>query len=718
MQYIDIDINKKYYRKLEIKQGDVGITKEFRTFKDGAVFDLSDKAVFLYVQKPDKTVVFIDTKSVTNNVATFEIPNQMIIVNGIAYCELVISKNDNIISSIPFDLEIVASVRLMNDNPEKSENVLTAFDNAIEQIGDYKSEINKVITETNASVNTLKTSFEAQTIELENKFNTAMSNMLLKLNDYYNKIYPVGYIWESTSNVNPQTIYGGTWEQYGSGKVLIGVGTVTDSAGTTKTFTANEVGGEINHTLTINEMPSHDHEQFVTANNGGSIKGRADYNTDADNNNKYTQGIRTGSTGGGQAHNNLQPYVVVYRWKRTALATSSDVSADDLLTEFLVNNLIDTDNIKDEAVTTSKINTNAMSLGSNYNISINNTSTANNTQGYSICYFYLTEPSIIYNDGTYYHHYSFDFTPVNDIATFDIGVRKSTNVNTKTQSFSNLKANETYHVDWKWSSTSVFNAIWIKAIPETDGVTSIDGTINNFRFNENHSNLLITKTKVNNVDNPTANTTTGYVTIELVDDKRLVTSEYLNEEYNVNIKNVKNINNTIDERTLTITNSSDISETRIAVNLTSNATLSDDDTNEHYVYFRYTPANNIDKFHLKLMRGTYVSDIISKSNLVAGETYTFSARMNSAFKAVWIKFYANANDTTATASLDGVITNLQCMTNGVSNDFTTISSSQSNTKITSNSTNNDTLVSISYLDFKLKELEQKLTGATTYNNEG
>ena len=357
-----------------------------------------------------------------------------------------------------------------------------------------------------------------------------------------------------------------------------------------------------------------------------------------------------------------------------------------------------------------------MSLGSNYNFSINNTSTANNTQGYSICYFYLTEPSIIYDDGTYYHHYSFDFTPVNDITTLDIGVRKATNVNTKTQSFSNLKTNETYHIDWKWSSTSVFNAIWIKVTPETDGVTSLDGTINNFRFNENHSNLLITKTKVNNVDNPTANTTTGYVTLELVDDKRLVTNEYLNEEYNANLKNVKNINNIIDERTLTITNSSDISETRIAVNLTSNATLSDDDTNEHYVYFRYTPTNNIDKFHLKFLRGTYVSDIISKNNLVAGETYTFSAKMNSSFKANWIKFYANANDTTATASLDGTITNLQCMTNGVSNDFTTISSSQSNTKIISNSTNDDTLVSISYLDFKLKELEQKLTGATTYTD--
>ena len=715
MQFIDIDISKKYYRKLEIKQGDVGITKEFRTFKDGAVFDLSDKAVFLYVQKPDKTVVFIDAKSVTNNVATFEIPNQMIIVNGIAYCELVISKNDNIISSIPFDLEIVASVRLMGDNPEKSENVLTAFDNAIEQIGDYKSEINKVITETNSSVNTLKTSFEAQTIELENKFNKAMSNMLLRLNDYYNKIYPIGYIWESTSNVNPQTIYGGTWEQYGSGKVLIGVGTVTDSAGATKTFTAGAVGGEINHTLTVDEMPSHNHNQVITANTGGSINGRTDYGTDSSTMTKYSQGVTTSNTGSDQAHNNLLPYVVVYRWKRTALATSSDVSADDLLTEFLVNNLIDTDNIKDKAVTTSKINTNAMSLGSNYNISINNTSTANNSLGYSICYFYLTEPSIIYDDGTYYHHYSFDFTPVNNIATLDIGVRKANEVNTKTQSFSNLKANETYHVDWKWSSTSVFTSIWIKAIPETDSVTSLDGTINNFRFNENHSNLLITKAKVNGVDKPSSSTATGYVTIELVDDKRLVTSEYLNEEYTVNIKNVKNINNIIDERTLTITNSADVSETRIAVNLISNATLSDDDTNEHYVYFRYTPTNNIDKFHMQLMRGTYVSDIISKNNLIAGETYTFSARMNSSFKAVWIKFYANANDTTATTSLDGTITNLQCMTNGVSNDFTTISSSQANTKVISNSTNDDTLVSISYLDYKLKELEQKLSGNTTYS---
>ena len=715
MQYIDIDISKKYYRKLEIKQGDVGITKEFRVFKDGAVFDLSDKAVFLYVQKPDKTVVFIDTKSVTNNIATFEIPNQMIIVNGIAYCELVISKNDNIISSIPFDLDIIGSVRLMNDNPEKSENVLTAFDNAIEQIGDYKSEMNKVITETNASVNTLKTSFEAQTTELENKFNTAMSNMLLRLNDYYNTIYPVGFIWESTSNVNPQTIYGGTWEQYGSGKVLVGVGTVTDSAKTTKTFTAGEVGGEINHTLTVNEIPAHDHEQFVTTDSNGNINGRADYNKDATNNNKYTQGIRTGSTGGGQAHNNLQPYVVVYRWKRTALATGSGVSADDLLTEFLVNNLIDTKNIKDEAVTISKINTNAIMLGSNYNISINNTSTANNSLGYSLCYFYLTKPSIIYDNGTYYHHYSFDFTPVNDIKTFNIGIKKSNEVNAKTQSLSNLKANETYHIDWKWSSTSVFTAIWIKAIPESGSNTSLDGTINNFRFNENNSNLLITKSKVNNVDNPSTSTSTGYVTIELVDDRRLATNEYLKEEYTVNLKNVKNINNTIDERTLTITNSADVSETRITINLISNTTLSDDDSNEHYVYFRYTPTNNIYKFHMQLMRGTYVSDIISKNNLVAGETYTFSARINSSFKAVWIKFFANANDTTAETSLDGTITNLQCMTNGVSNDFTEISSSQANTQVISNSTNNDTLVSISYLDYKLRELEQKLSSNTTYS---
>jgi microcystin-dependent protein len=65
-------------------------------------------------------------------------------------------------------------------------------------------------------------------------------------------------------------------------------------------------------------MPSHNHQQSVTAATGGTIKGRADWVSDGDNLNQYPQNSTTYSTGGGQAHNNMPPYLAVYMWKRTA----------------------------------------------------------------------------------------------------------------------------------------------------------------------------------------------------------------------------------------------------------------------------------------------------------------------------------------------------------------------------------------------------------------
>lgn len=123
--------------------------------------------------------------------------------------------------------------------------------------------------------------------------------------------YPVGVIYESTSSTSPATIMGGTWERFGNGRVLVGV-----SENESEFNSVNKSGGSKTHTLTIDEMPSHSHAQYVSANNGNQAI-RRDYSSDG-NSSLYPQGNNTGNTGGNKPHNNLQPYVTVYRWRRTA----------------------------------------------------------------------------------------------------------------------------------------------------------------------------------------------------------------------------------------------------------------------------------------------------------------------------------------------------------------------------------------------------------------
>lgn len=125
-------------------------------------------------------------------------------------------------------------------------------------------------------------------------------------------MHRVGDIIFSTSDENPSTIYGGTWVAWGKGQVPVGVDT-SDS----DFKTVEKTGGEKEHTLTVVEMPSHTHAQYVTSDNqaGGGI--RVDYTKDGTSL-PYLQGIDTGSSGENQPHNNLQPYITCYMWKRTA----------------------------------------------------------------------------------------------------------------------------------------------------------------------------------------------------------------------------------------------------------------------------------------------------------------------------------------------------------------------------------------------------------------
>lgn len=125
-------------------------------------------------------------------------------------------------------------------------------------------------------------------------------------------LYPVGSIYMSAtmSTVDEvQATFGGTWEAWGSGKVPVGV-----DPEDTDFDTVEETGGEKTHTLTIEEMPSHSH---------GGIK-RVSSETSGDQQEGINMGRYYGNnswvsnTGGGQAHNNLQPYITCYMFKRIA----------------------------------------------------------------------------------------------------------------------------------------------------------------------------------------------------------------------------------------------------------------------------------------------------------------------------------------------------------------------------------------------------------------
>lgn len=159
-------------------------------------------------------------------------------------------------------------------------------------------------------------------------------------------LMPVGTIYENASNAsNPATLLGfGTWSAFGQGRVTVGV-----DSGDSDFGTVGATPGAKTVTLTEAQMPNHTHgidppgtftssagnhnHRMPIAITGGTgaggdvrgvnipSNGLSNYNsTDAGTHNHYIDisPFTSGNTGNSQAHNNIQPSVVVYRWRRTA----------------------------------------------------------------------------------------------------------------------------------------------------------------------------------------------------------------------------------------------------------------------------------------------------------------------------------------------------------------------------------------------------------------
>lgn len=118
--------------------------------------------------------------------------------------------------------------------------------------------------------------------------------------------YQIGDILATSNPKNPNTNWTGTsWERIANGKTLVGV-----DEGQPEFNTVMKQGGEKTHTLSINEIPSHNHGYTGVAWDDTILVGPE---TERGGIDQYKS---SGNTGGGQAHNNLQPYLTVYYWRR------------------------------------------------------------------------------------------------------------------------------------------------------------------------------------------------------------------------------------------------------------------------------------------------------------------------------------------------------------------------------------------------------------------
>ena len=243
---------------------------------------------------------------------------------------------------------------VLNDIAQALSNCLFRDGQAIPN-GDFDLGNNKIIRLAPGTASTDAVNF-GQLSALETSLETSLGGAVEVLPSV---IFPVGAIYITAGNTNPGTFLGGTWTQIAQGRTLIGVGTLDGD-----TYAAGATGGAASVSLTIGQMPAHDHGgatgvQSADHTHSGTVSSAGGH-THATNINKWVEpGTNTGrhemtngvtyggdeiqtdsagdhthtitldnssashthavtTQGDGGAHENRMPYLAVYFWQRTA----------------------------------------------------------------------------------------------------------------------------------------------------------------------------------------------------------------------------------------------------------------------------------------------------------------------------------------------------------------------------------------------------------------
>lgn len=220
----------------------------------------------------------------------------------------------------------------------------------IKRVGTPLTVVAKVIDSLSTNLNTRTNAPSIRAVqEMKTNLQEQIENADSQIGNILEQIYPVGAIYISTSNTSPSSIFGGTWEKI-EDRFLLASGNTYDNGATggeaTHTLTENEMPNHAHnyyrpanvtdaHALTIQEMPAHTHDVII---NGATAYVRPGTENlqlplcDAEHTTFYTsrsagdgqghthtisdESWRTADVGGGNAHNNMPPYLAVNMWVR------------------------------------------------------------------------------------------------------------------------------------------------------------------------------------------------------------------------------------------------------------------------------------------------------------------------------------------------------------------------------------------------------------------
>ena len=142
-----------------------------------------------------------------------------------------------------------------------------------------------------------------------------LSTDYVNVNEIYNTVYPIGSIYMSINNVDPSTLFGGTWEQI-KDKFLLSAG---------DTYSAGSTGGSadavnVAHRHGKIQALGNDAWEFVSNTNLGGTHtvAHAIHPATTQSENITIGGLQTSEAGVSGKGKNMPPYLTVYMWKRTA----------------------------------------------------------------------------------------------------------------------------------------------------------------------------------------------------------------------------------------------------------------------------------------------------------------------------------------------------------------------------------------------------------------